>query len=198
MTLSETDIETALGTDALRIDRDGELRIEPSSVDLHLEPTMLAPVPQADTVDVTDPQTYPAYADTHEIAEAGHDVYDDGMLIGPHDFLLATTEETVTLGPELVAILHGRSSVGRLGLFIENAGLIDAGFSGQITLELFNAAPYAIRLEPEMRIAQLTFHRHENAPAVPYSPQRGSKYNGQRGPTPSRLYEDFTNTPQSE
>lgn len=180
MTLSESDITAALATDELAIERPaGPLRIEPSSVDLHLGDDLLKPLGQRDPIDVTDPQTYPRHCTLDE------------PVIGRRGFVLATTEETVTLGSSLVGVLHGRSSVGRLGLFVENAGLIDAGFRGQITLELFNASAAPIRLEPGMRIAQLTVHRHESAPETAYSAQPDSKYVEQAGPTPSRLYEDF-------
>ena len=91
----------------------------------------------------------------------------------------------------MVALLHGRSSVGRLGMFVHNAGLIDPGFSGQVTLELTNAVDYDIELKAGMRIGQLTFHRMENAPDVGYSEYNSSKYNKQTGPTVSRLWEDF-------
>ncbi len=106
--------------------------------------------------------------------------------IKPKEFLLATTVEYVKLPPDLTAFVEGRSSLGRLGLFIENAGWVDAGFEGQITLELYNANDVPIRLYVGMRICQLVFARLDARPVNTY---RG-KYRGQRGVTPSRISMD--------
>jgi hypothetical protein len=86
------------------------------------------------------------------------------------------------------------SSLGRLGLLIHStAGFIDAGFSGHITLELSNVASLPITLYPGMKIGQVSFLRMTTPADVPYgSSQVGSKYQGQRGPTPSRYWENFT------
>jgi dCTP deaminase len=107
--------------------------------------------------------------------------------IAPKEFLLATTLEYIKLPPYLTAFVEGRSSLGRLGLFIENAGWVDAGFEGQITLELYNANRTPIRLYVGMRICQLVFARLDRDPARTY---RG-KYSGQRGVVPSRIAQDF-------
>jgi len=100
---------------------------------------------------------------------------------------LATTLEYIELPEDLTAFVEGRSSLGRLGLFIENAGWVDAGFKGQLTLELFNANSYSIRLYPEMRICQLVFAMVDQKPLRPYS----GKYQGQRGVVPSKIYLDY-------
>jgi deoxycytidine triphosphate deaminase len=86
------------------------------------------------------------------------------------------------------------SSLGRLGLLIHStAGFVDAGFSGHITLELSNVASLPITLYPGMKIGQVSFLRMTTPADVPYgSSQVRSKYQGQRGPTPSRYWENFT------
>ncbi len=104
----------------------------------------------------------------------------------PKEFLLATTVEYVKLPAGITAFVEGRSSLGRLGLFIENAGWVDAGFEGQITLELYNANSVPIRLYPGMRICQLVLARLEGIPTRLYS----GKYKGQRGVTPSKIHMD--------
>jgi len=111
----------------------------------------------------------------------------EGFFIQPKEFVLATTLEFVGLPEDLTAFVEGRSSLGRLGLFIENAGWVDAGFRGQLTLELFNANSYPIKLYPGMRICQLVFARLDEKPQTPY---RG-KYQGQRGVVPSRIFLDY-------
>lgn len=102
----------------------------------------------------------------------------------PLEFMLATTREVVTLPDNVMAQVHGCSSIGRTGLFVQNAGLIDPGFSGQITLELFNSSSRPIILEAGMRICQLSFSYLNQPCARPYA-QRG-RYQNQRGATSSR------------
>lgn len=110
----------------------------------------------------------------------------DSITIPPHSFLLATTLEKVKLPDNLTAFVEGRSSIGRIGLFIQNAGWVDPGFEGQITLELYNANSLPIRLEAGRRICQLVFCRMDHAALKPY---RG-KYQGQSNATGSQVYKD--------
>lgn len=101
----------------------------------------------------------------------------------PGEFVLATTVETVTVPPDLCAFVQGRSSIGRLGLQVQNAGFVDAGFQGEITLELFNQAPHTIRLRAGIRIAQMIYLQMQSRARHPYS----GRYQGQSGPTASRI-----------
>jgi dCTP deaminase len=92
-----------------------------------------------------------------------------------------------------VARLEGKSSLGRLGLLIHStAGYVDPGWDGYLTLELSNVANLPITIYPEMKIGQISFFRLTTAADTPYgSSEAGSKYQGQRGPTPSRFFEEF-------
>jgi dCTP deaminase len=110
----------------------------------------------------------------------------DEIVIPPNSFLLATTLETVRLPATLTAFVEGRSSVGRIGLFIQNAGWVDPGFEGTITLELYNANRLPIRLQAGRRICQIVFARLDAPCTVPY---RG-KYQHQRGTVGSRIFQD--------
>lgn len=107
-------------------------------------------------------------------------------LLLPGQFVLASTMEYVKLPGDMTAFVEGRSSVGRLGLFIQNAGWVDPGFEGEITLELFNANRCAIELRAGRRIGQLVFARLDARAQNAY---RG-KYQGQRGATGSRIFLD--------
>lgn len=113
----------------------------------------------------------------------------DKYILLPGQFVLATTMEFVELPDNLTAFVEGRSSLGRLGLFIQNAGWVDPGFKGEITLELFNANRYAIELNAGRRVGQLVFAQLDDNALNPY---RG-KYQGQRGATGSRVYLDKEN-----
>jgi len=106
--------------------------------------------------------------------------------VNPHSFVLATTAERVKIPHNITGFVEGRSSIGRLGLFIQNAGLIDAGFNGQITLELFNASDNVIRIDAGRRICQLVLMQMESNCINPYS----GKYQNQVGATPSMIKKD--------
>ena len=187
MTFSGRDIRHALEHGELNIERDGDLSVQPSSIDLHLANDIFRPEMVGDmgSVKVDTEGSYPLH-----IPDFDKQFYDK-ITLDPQEFVLATTDEWVDLPNDVMGEVKGRSSVGRLGLFVHNAGLIDAGFSGNITLELFNAAPYPIKLVPDMRICQMTLERHDTPPQIEYGEEKGSKYDDQSGVTPSRLYEDF-------
>ncbi len=107
----------------------------------------------------------------------------------PGQFVLASTMEYFELPDNLTAFVEGRSSLGRMGLFIQNAGWVDPGFKGEITLELFNANRCAIELSAGRRVGQLVFAQLDDNALNPY---RG-KYQGQRGATGSKVFLDQEN-----
>jgi dCTP deaminase len=115
------------------------------------------------------------------------------FILHPGEFVLGQTLEKVTLPDDLVARLEGKSSLGRLGLLIHStAGFVDAGFSGNLTLELSNVANLPITIYQGMPIGQISFMRMDGPVDRPYgSRETGSKYQGQAEPTPSRFYLNF-------
>ncbi|HEX3336375.1 MAG TPA: dCTP deaminase [Jatrophihabitans sp.] len=122
---------------------------------------------------------------------------DEPFVLHPGEFVLGSTLEIVTLPDDLAGRLEGKSSLGRLGLLTHStAGFIDPGFSGHITLELSNVANLPIILWPGMKIGQLCVFRLSSPAEHPYgSAIYGSRYQGQRGPTPSRSYQNFRRWP---
>ncbi len=126
---------------------------------------------------------------------------DDGaaFVLQPGEFVLASTLERVELGDRLAGRLEGKSSLGRLGLMVHStAGFIDPGFRGAVTLELANVARLPIRLWPGMKIGQLCLFATTSAVVHPYGASRyGSRYQDQRGPTPSRAWVNFRTWPTS-
>lgn len=113
----------------------------------------------------------------------------DTYILLPGQFVLATTMEYFSLPDNLTAFVEGRSSLGRMGLFIQNAGWVDPGFKGEITLELFNANRCAIELKAGRRVGQLVFAEMDDNALHPYN----GKYQGQRGATGSRAFMDILN-----
>jgi dCTP deaminase len=123
----------------------------------------------------------------------------EAFVLHPGEFVLASTLEVITLGDQLAGRLEGKSSLGRLGLLTHStAGFIDPGFSGHVTLELSNVANLPIKLWPGMKIGQLCIFRLSSPAEHPYgSAVYGSRYQGQRGATPSRSYQNFRTWPTS-
>ncbi len=110
----------------------------------------------------------------------------DAYILLPNQFVLATTMEYLRLPDTLTAFVEGRSSLGRLGLFIQNAGWVDPGFEGEITLELYNANRCAIALRAGRRVGQLVFARTDDRVLRPYA----GKYQRQTGATGSKVFLD--------
>ena len=107
-------------------------------------------------------------------------------ILKPGEFILAATNEVVEIPHTMGAMVHGRSSIGRAGLQIQNAGFIDAGFEGTITLELHNQGEYPITLVAGVRICQISFFKLDAPAKHPYS----GKYQNQELATGSRLHLD--------
>jgi dCTP deaminase len=128
--------------------------------------------------------------DLTELVEVAED---EAFILHPGEFVLGSTLERVTLPDDLVARLEGKSSLGRLGLLIHStAGFIDPGWDGHVTLELSNVANLPITIYTGMKIGQLSFVQLSEPAERPYgSAGIGSKYQGQRGPTPSRYWQNF-------
>jgi dCTP deaminase len=135
-------------------------------------------------------------ADQPELTRLVEPESDEPFILHPGEFVLASTYEVVTLPDDVAGRLEGKSSLGRLGLLTHStAGFIDPGFSGHVTLELSNVANLPIKLMPGMKIGQLCLFRLSSPAERPYgSGATGSRYQGQRGPTPSRSHVNFHRT----
>lgn len=186
MILSDRTIREELASGRIVIDPLEEGCIQPSSVDLRLD--RLFRVFLNHTMPVIDVKE-----DLEDLTRLVTIPPEDRFILHPGEFVLASTLEKVGVPDDLVARIEGKSSLGRLGLLIHStAGFIDAGFQGHITLELSNVANLPITLYPGMKIGQISFLRMTTPADVPYgSSGMGSKYQGQRGPTPSRYWENF-------
>jgi dCTP deaminase len=184
--LSDKSIREQLEAGGIVIEPFAEGSIQPSSVDLRVDRYFR--VFRNDTTPYIDPKQ--AQEDLTELVE----VADEGaFILHPGEFVLGSTLERVSLGNDLVARLEGKSSLGRLGLLIHStAGFVDAGWDGHLTLELSNVANLPIAIYPGMKIGQISFLQMSTEAETPYgSSSAGSKYRGQKGPTPSRYYLNF-------
>ena len=174
MILSDLTLKKLISSGELEVSPLVENSIQPASIDCRLgDDFLIVEDRQMQHIDLDTPIVY-------------RKITGPSIVIPPHSFLLATTMEYIRLPNDLTAFVEGRSSIGRIGLFIQNAGWVDPGFEGQITLELYNANSLPIRLEAGRRICQLVFCRMDQAAAAPY---RG-KYQGQRNATGSQVFKD--------
>jgi len=190
MVLSDATIARLLADGRIEIDPYDEALLQPSSVDVRVDRLFR----------VFHNNRYPFIDVKVEQAELTELVEVDGehpFVLHPGEFVLGSTLERVRLPDDLVARLEGKSSLGRLGLLIHStAGFIDPGWNGHVTLELSNVANLPVTIYPEMKIGQISFVQLSEPAAMPYgSDELGSKYQGQRGPTPSRYWKNFLKEP---
>ena len=190
MLLSDRDLRAELDAGRVGLDPYDPAMIQPSSVDVRLDRYFR----------VFENHRYPHIDPAEEqpdLTELVEVRADEAFILHPGEFVLASTYEVVTLPDDIAGRLEGKSSLGRLGLLTHStAGFIDPGFSGHVTLELSNVATLPIKLWPGMKIGQLCLFRLSSPAEHPYgSSVYGSRYQGQRGPTPSRSFSSFHITP---
>ena len=186
MILSDRSLREQLENGRIIIDPLDPSALQPSSVDLRLD--RFFQVFRNHTMGHIDVK-----ADLSDLTQLVEISQDESFILHPGEFVLGSTLERVAVPDDLVARLEGKSSLGRLGLLIHStAGFVDAGFDGQLTLELSNVANLPITLYPSMKICQISFMEMTTPAEHPYGADLlGSKYRGQRGPTPSRYHENF-------
>ena len=186
MLLSDRDIRAQIEENRVRVEPYDPGMIQPSSVDVRLD--RFFRVFENHKYSVIDPSVEQSEL-TREVQVAP----DEFFILHPGEFVLASTYEIITLPDDIAGRLEGKSSLGRLGLLTHStAGFIDPGFSGHITLELSNVANLPVKLFPGMKIGQLCLIKLSSPAEHPYgSALYGSRYQGQRGPTPSRSWMNF-------
>jgi dCTP deaminase len=189
MLLSDRDIKSEIDKGRVVLEPYDLNMIQPSSVDVRLD-RLFRTFENHKYAHIDPAENQPEL--TREVAVEGNDPF----ILHPGEFVLGSTYEVISLPDDIAGRLEGKSSLGRLGLLTHStAGFIDPGFSGHVTLELSNVATLPIKLWPGMKIGQLCLFRLESPAEHPYgSAVYGSRYQGQRGPTPSKAYLNFHKT----
>jgi dCTP deaminase len=187
--LSDRDIRAEIASGRVVMTPFDDEMVQPSSIDVRLDRYFR----------LFDNHKYPVIdpsKDQPELTRLVEVGPDEPFVLHPGEFVLGSTYEQTTLPDDVAARLEGKSSLGRLGLLTHStAGFIDPGFSGHVTLELSNVATLPIKLWPGMKIGQMCFFRLSSPTEHPYgSAQYGSRYQGQRGPTASRSFQNFHRT----
>lgn len=177
MIISDSTIKNLIKRNKLIIEPFEDYLLQPASIDLRLGSDYLKiDENQMEIMTLEDKLNY-------------NEINSEEIVIPPHSFLLATTEEYIELPNNLTAFVEGRSSIGRMGLFIQNAGWVDPGFAGKITLELFNANRLPIKLKAGRRICQLVIAEMDKPAEFPYQ----GKYQGQDTAVGSKVFQDNEN-----
>ncbi|HZV26294.1 MAG TPA: dCTP deaminase [Acidothermaceae bacterium] len=189
MLLSDRDIRAELAAGRVVLDPYDPIMVQPSSVDVRIDKYFR----------VFENHRYPHIdpaVEQPDLTRLVEPAAEEPFILHPGEFVLASTYEVITLPDDVAGRLEGKSSLGRLGLLTHStAGWIDPGFSGHVTLELSNVATLPIKLWPGMKIGQLCLFRTSSPSEFPYgSSVYGSRYQGQRGPTPSRSWQNFHRT----
>ena len=184
MILSDRTIKEEIDAGRIVIDPFDPACVQPSSVDLHVDSEFrVFANSRYPYIDVKQEQP-----DLTELVETKPD---EPFILHPGEFVLGSTLERVALPDDLVARLEGKSSLGRLGTLDPLDGRLRRSRLGRLPhLELSNVANLPITLYPGMKIGQISFFRLTTPADIPYGGS-GSKYQGQRGPTASRFFEDF-------
>ncbi|MDO5724092.1 MAG: dCTP deaminase [Flaviflexus sp.] len=189
MLLSDRDIRQQISSGRVSIEPWDPDFVQPSSLDVRLDRYFR----------LFDNHKYPVIdpaAEQTDLTRLVDVEMEEPFVLHPGEFVLGSTYELVSLPDDVAARLEGKSSLGRLGLLTHStAGFIDPGFSGHITLELSNTATMPIKLYPGMKIGQLCFFQLSSPAEAPYGQGAvGSRYQGQRGPTASRSWQNFHRT----
>lgn len=176
---SDRDLRRAIDTGRLVIDPFDERLLQPASIDMRMDDKFMLMRPHnLPFIDLAVDQNDALY----------ESVTAPTLFIGPGQFVLASTFETLTLNLTMYARIEGKSSLGRLGLLVHStAGFIDPGFSGTVTLEIGNISPLPIKLYHGMPIAQLAVGGLDTMSTHAYE----GKYQGQKGPKGSHYYRNF-------
>ncbi len=186
MLLSDRDIKADVAAGRIKLEPYDEAMVQPASVDIRLD--RFFRTFENHRYQFIDPRQN--QEDMTRMVEVSPD---EAFVLHPGEFVLGSTFEVVTLPDDIAARVEGKSSLGRLGLLTHaTAGFVDPGFSGHITLELSNVSNLPVTLWPGMKIGQLCFIKMSSPSEHPYgSSVYGSRYQNQRGPTPSRSYQNF-------
>jgi dCTP deaminase len=175
MILSDRDIKQAIKDGLITIENFDLSRLQPSSYDVLLGDTIIKynnVKLKGEYIDTRDKQYLDVEKNTIKISG------DDGYILKPNEFILAVTDERVGIDDSLCYVLDGKSSLGRLGIFVHvTAGFIDPGNNLRVTLEIYNATNKPVKLYHKMPIGQVRFMQLSSPAERPYGhPELNSKY----------------------
>lgn len=173
MMLNDKQLREALANEQIKMGNIATHAAGSNTIDVTLGNKFLVPKATDEPFDIANPDMQIAYEEV-----------DGPIVIPPMGFVLAVVRERIELDNQHMATIYGRSNTSRLGLMISAGPIIDAGFCGTITLELFNYAPYPIKLTEGYRIGHFAFTRLESPAEIGYMNKPSAKYTDQEEVVP--------------
>lgn len=188
MILSDRDIQKAIKSKRIKISPQPDFAAQLGSCALDLQLGNVYRVFDHSRTPYIDPQNPKTLKDITTEIKVGRG---EAFTLHPGEFILAVTEEYIEMPDDLAGRLEGRSSIGRLGVVVHStAATIDAGFRGNITLELANMGRIPVMLYPGMRICSISFEELTSPAAIPYYRKKSAKYAGQKSPEASKIAQE--------
>jgi dCTP deaminase len=189
MILSDRDIKKHIEEGKIKIipEPNFSKQLGPCSLDLHLGDVFkIFNHTEHPFIDLKDQQTpVESMMNTIKISS------DKPLILRPHDFVIAATEEEIILPADIMGRLDGRSSLGRLGLVVHStAARFDPGWKGKAIMEIGNLGVIPIALYPGLRVCAMTFETLSSPSETPYLKQKDHKYAGQDDPQASKINEE--------
>lgn len=183
MVLSDKDIRKYIAQKKIVVKPLKDEHIRPAAIDLTLH--------QNFRVFRNNSHTHIDVKKEFDVTELVKAKEDGSIIIHPREFILGSTQEVITLSPDLIGLLEGRSSLGRIGLIVHaTASFVQPGFSGYLTFEMSNISNLPIKIYAGMRVAQLAFLQMSSPVEIDYS-KLSNKYQDQEPPTASKIWKDF-------
>lgn len=183
MVLSDKDIRAYLAQGKIKVKPLKKAHIRPAAIDLTLHENF--------RVFRNNAHTHIDVKKEFDVTELVRAQKDGSIIIHPREFILGSTKEIITLPPDLIGLLEGRSSLGRIGIIVHaTASFVQPGFSGYLTFEMSNISNIPIKIYAGMRVAQLAFLKMSSPVELDYS-KHNNKYQDQEPPTASRIWKDF-------
>lgn len=114
---------------------------------------------------------------------------DEPFIIHPNEFVLGTIKEYIKMPNDLMGVVDGRSSLGRVGVVVHaTSASINPGWEGRFVLEITNIGKMPVALYPGQRVAKLAFHKLSSPAERPYGVREGVKYHKQQGVDETKVY----------
>ncbi len=188
MLLSDRDIQKAIDSGRIKIKPkpDYEAQLGSCALDLRLDGVYrVFDHSRTPYIDPQNPKTLEGITTEIRIKPG------EAFTLHPGEFILAVTLEHIQMPDDMAGRLEGRSSIGRLGIVVHStAATIDAGFRGNITLELANMGRIPVMLYSGMRICSISFEELTSPARTPYYKKKSAKYAGQKSPLASKIAEE--------
>ena len=185
--LSDKDIKKYLKEGKIKIEPidDPDVQIQPAWVDLRLGNEFR--IFKTTSMSFIDPKVpIDGYTELIKLED------DKPFILHPGEFVLGCVKEYIKMPDDLMGVVDGRSSLGRIGVIIHTTSAgINPGWEGIFTLEITNVGKMPVALYPGMRVCKLVLHKLSSKSEKPYNLKKGAKYQKQSKIAETKIFRDF-------